>query len=78
MSKATLWTVPHGDRRDGSADDRSRVEDLQAGRDEIRRHLDRLIHEMLSSAARRRGKNDASVIAVVPDPQCPHEPVNSL
>ena len=64
------------------ADNRHRVEQLQIRREDsrrIRRHLDRLIEEMLNTAARTRGKDDVlSVIASVPDPDHPDEPVNSL
>jgi hypothetical protein len=64
------------------ADNRHRVEQLQIRREDtrrIRRHLDRLIEEMLNTAARRRGRDDVlSVIATVPDPERPDQPVNSL
>ena len=61
------------------ANDRHRVEEMQAGSQRILRHLDRLIDEMLSTAAAHtRGQAPVSSVATVPDSDDPDAPVNSL
>jgi hypothetical protein len=62
-------------------DKRLPVEDAPAMNDTraIRRHLDELVTRITTAATRRRGKDDVlAAVRTVPDPDSPHEPVNSL